>query len=205
MTCAILLSTLPSSGATLDSETRAWEVLDGLRNELSAGPPLEARFDQSFVPSGFSTGDVESGSLFLDLPRCLRFDYLEPFPKSFLLCGDWIYTWNPGEASGRRYLLEESDADGLDLLRLDVDSLRRRYRARVVSESTQGIGIELTPLEAAGEIRSATLELAPGGRELRALAYRDAGGDQTRFEIGSARDLDDRAAFQPPQLEWLHD
>ncbi len=191
-----------------------WALLVEARDQLRERSPLVAGFSQTFVPSGFSVGDSESGALYLDLPRCLRFEYLEPFPKNFLLCGDWVYAWNPGEPSGRRYLTAEGEGEGLDLLRLDVDALRKRYRARIGARAAgdddgDGDGnskfLALSPIGSVDEIRSATLELGPLRSVLRSLSYEDEGGNRTRFEITDYRPLDERTAFRPPELEWLQD
>ena len=209
-----------SSGALGSTEPEPWELLAQVRGELSRKPPLEARFTQTFVPSGFSAGDSESGTLYVDLPLCLRFEYREPFPKNFLLCGDWIYTWNPGEPSGRRFLIADDDRggaggsenDGLDLLRLEVDSLRERYRAETVLAVGAHSVIELTPVDPTGTIRSASIEIGPRsesaiseGLGLRALSYEDLNGDRTRFEITSYTRLEGRTALEPPKIEWLED
>ena len=203
---AVASSAAPAPGAD------PWALLSATRDELSRLSPLAARFTQTFVPSGFGSGDSESGALYVDLPRCLRFEYLEPFPKNFLLCGDWVYTWNPGEPSGRRFLSGDGEADSLDLLRLNVTALRMRYEATAATADGQRALIRLVPLDRDSEIRSAEIELGPvpaatgsAARALDALSYKDRSGNRTRFEITAYRSLGERAVFEPPPLEWLQD
>lgn len=190
-----------------------WQVLAEVRDQLRADSPLETRFTQSFVPSGFSTGDRESGALYVDLPRCLRFEYREPLAKDYLLCGDWVYTWNPGEASGRRFLVNDSEAEGLDLLRLEVEALKTRYRAELAAGATDRTIIRLVPKNLAASLRQASVEVerrpasatSAGSQRLLALAYQDRSGNETRFEIADSRRLASRAEFTPPRLEWLEE
>jgi hypothetical protein len=172
-----------------------------------------ACFTQTFVPGGFSTGDKESGTLYIDLPRCLRFEYREPFPKNFLLCGDWVYTWNPGDPSGRRFLTNDSEAEGLDLLRLEVDVLKTRYQAEFDAGVADRTVIRLNPRNEASDVRQASIEIgtledsvpAAAAHRLLALAYEDSSGNRTRFEITDHRGLDARSEFEPPAIDWLED
>lgn len=190
-----------------------WDVLAEVRDQLRDTSPLEASFTQTFVPGGFSTGDTESGALYVDLPRCLRFEYREPFPKDFLLCGDWVYTWNPGEPSGRRFLVNDSESEGIDLLRLEVDSLKTRYRAELGTDAAKRTVIRLIPKDGAADIRKASVEIgriedsaqSPGTGRLLALTYEDRSGNQTRFEIADYRKLATRTDFETPALDWLED
>lgn len=214
---AIIASTGPVTGAeplgTDPLLSDPWNVLAEVRDQLRAESPLATTFTQTFLPSGFSTGDMESGVLFIDLPRCLRFEYREPFPKNFLLCGDWVYTWNPGDPSGRRFLTNDGEAEGLDLLRLEVDVLKTRYRAEFSADEADRTVIRLIPEDEAADIREASIEIgrheepaqATAAGHLLALAYEDRSGNQTRFEITDHRKLETRGEFEPPTLEWLED
>jgi len=197
---------------TAVAATDGWSLLERARTELKSSSPLEAQFTQTFLPSGFSSGDTESGSLYLDLPRCLRWEYGEPFPKNFLLCGDWVYTWNPDEPSGRRFLVEEDEAAGLELLRLDVDRLKTAYVATVLSATETRVVVHLQPLDPDSEISEAKLELAGNGSgnqtagRLLAVEYQDPSGSRTRFELSNYSSLAEETAFEPPSdLQWLED
>jgi len=68
------------------AEIDPWSVLSGVRESLVAAGPTGAEFSQVYVPAGFTSGEKEAGKLALALPDCLRWDYVAPYPKSFLLC-----------------------------------------------------------------------------------------------------------------------
>ena len=188
-------------------DAEAWRLLTALRQRLEAASPLTAEFEQTFVAAGFDTGDRDSGRLFVDLPACLRWDYRGDFPNSLLLCGNLAHAWNEGEASGRRQFLAEGEEPGLDLLRLEVGELAKRYTARVAERRDGLVAIELTAGEdRPGDVRQATLWLAEAETGPRSLSYRDVEGNRTRFEFGDYRALDDRKVFSPPPgLEWISD
>ncbi len=192
---------LPATAAGADG----WGLLRDLRARLEAAPQI-ADFQQEFVPAGFSSGDRESGRLTLALPGCLRWDYDEPFPKSYLLCGETVWTWNPGESSGRTFAVDPEEERGLDLLRLGVERLAERYEAELVDGGGEGAAVRLVPSGETTEIAEATLVLAAAG-SLRRLSYRDVEGNTTRFEFSGHRPLDRRSAdLRPPaELSWIED
>ena len=199
------------AAASAPAEADAWSALRELRDRLEARPQV-AEFRQEYLPAGFSSGDSETGRLTLALPGCLRWDYGEPFPKSYLLCRETVWTWNPGEESGRTFTVDPEQERGLDLLRLGVERLAERYTAELVEgELVEGSpprrAIRLEPLGPAGEIAEATLTLAASGDTLAELSYRDVEGNRTRFEFSDHRPLPaDALDLAPPEeLTWIEE
>lgn len=203
---------VPSSG----DEAGSWQVLTAVRSSLVDAGPTRADFTQTFIPAGFSSGDVESGTLSLDLPACLRWDYTEPYAKAFLLCDDTAYLWNPGDPTGRRYTVDREREPGLDLVLLSVDQLRQRYR--IESEAPPGdasrLIVRLVPRQGSAEqgpseITEARLEIDRETDRVVGLAYTDDEGNETRFEIDDYRSLGKSEApspFVPPSdLEWTEE
>lgn len=164
---------------------------------------MAVEFSQTFTPTGFSTGDSEQGTLSLDLPDCARWDYGEPFPRSYLLCGDVAYSWNEGETSGRRFEISPQERAGLDLLRLDVSMLRESFDARLDAVDSAPAIL----LSATGEthtVLAATLTLSADGERLVSLEFEDLDGNQTLFEIDGGAERNVTASFDPPAgIEWL--
>ena len=183
-----------------------WAALRELRARLEAQPRV-AEFRQEYLPAGFTTGDSETGRLTLALPGCLRWDYDEPFAKSYLLCRETVWTWNPGESSGRTFQVDPEADRGLDLLRLGVERLAERYTAELVEAPGAATAVRLEPLGRATEIASAWLKLAESGGSLAELSYDDVEGNTTRFEFSNEKPLVDGAFdLRPPDdLIWIED
>ncbi len=192
-------------GTATPASADGWDALRALRARLESQTQA-ADFVQEYVPAGFSSGDRETGRLTLALPGCLRWDYDEPFPKSYLLCAERVWTWNPGESSGRTFEIDAQEERGLDLLRLGVERLAERYTAELVGDPG-ATAIRLEPLGPAAEISVATLTLSADGGGLAELSYRDVEGNTTRFEFSGQRPLAAAAAdLSPPgELTWIED
>jgi outer membrane lipoprotein-sorting protein len=180
-----------------------WAVLSGVRASLVEAGPTEAGFTQTYIPAGFSSGEKETGRMFLALPDCMRWDYKDPYPKSFLLCGGVAHSWNPEDKTGRRYRIDRRNEPGLDLLLLGLDDLKTRYRAAAKPIAGGRIEVSLTPKEKLAELTDAALTVDPAKQRLVAISYHDREGNLTRFEIKDYRDLPRRGQFSPPQgIRW---
>lgn len=183
-----------------------WTLVQNLRATLAADAPLQAHFEQTFLPAGFASGETESGNFSLALPDCLRWDYSEPDPKSFLICGQNAYSWNQGESSGHFLQVASRDEPGLDLLLLPTAELQHRYGASVKAGLSGAREIWLAPLDPASNAPvTATLELDATGTRLTGIAYSDRDGNRTRFVLSNYRSLrgDFHHLFSPPEsIRW---
>src|SRR4029077_19264540 len=152
-----LLLALTAAGVCAQEAADPWATLQGVRKSLVEAGPTGAAFVQTYVPAGFNSGDQESGTLALALPDCLRWDYLKPYPKSFLLCGGVAHSWNPEDKTGRRYQVDRKNEPGLDLLLLGVEDLKRRYTATTRPADGGRIQITLSPRQKVEELADAIL------------------------------------------------
>jgi len=198
----ILLCAAAAAGPALVAGAAApdaWATLDRVRHSLVAAGPTTASFVQTYVPAGFTRGEKESGQLSLSLPDCLRWDYREPYPKSFLLCGEVAHYWNAEDAAGRRYTVDREQEPGLDLLLLGVEELKTRYRASQKRAEGGRIAVELEPRQRVETVVDATLLVDPGTDRLVGLSYRDREGNATRFDLDGYAPLDADGVFDPPR------
>lgn len=200
----LVLGAFPALSQT-PQDTDPWAVLKTVRQSLVEAGPTGANFVQTFTAAGFSSGDQESGRLALQLPDCMRWDYTNPFPKSFLLCGGTVHAWNEGDQTGRRYRVDRKNEPGLDLLLLGVDELKSRYQATAKTTNNGRIEIALLPKEKKlAELTDATLTVDPASKRVVAVSYHDREGNLTRFEITGYQGLSRQGSFSPPSnVRWV--
>ncbi|MEM6793279.1 MAG: outer membrane lipoprotein carrier protein LolA [Acidobacteriota bacterium] len=194
---AILMGAAPAAAES------PWKLLEDLRKGLVDSGPITGNFKQTYVPAGFETGDTESGDLSMWLPTCLRWNYVEPEKKHFLLCESEVWSWNDLEPSGNRYRIEPEQEPGLDLLLVDVAKLRERY---VADSERQADGTYLLHLETPPDAPTrfkAEIRIDPVEDRVLGLEYTDGEGNRTRFEISGYQNLAHTGLFKAPNdLEW---
>ena len=179
-----------------------WALLSQTRERMHKSGPQLWSFAQTYLPTGFDRGEEERGRVALDLPKCVRWDYDNPYPKSFLLCGETLWSWNSGEPAGQVYDLDQAQP-GLDLLLLDVAELSQRYTA-TAQAAGNATRVQLVPKAGAGAnvLRDAAILIDKDG-QLRELTYRDAEGNRTTFRFSDRRALADASVFKAPtNVKW---
>ncbi|MEM7352186.1 MAG: outer membrane lipoprotein carrier protein LolA [Acidobacteriota bacterium] len=183
-----------------------WELLESLRKDLQGSGPITSQFKQTYIPAGFSDGDHESGHLSIWLPDCLRWNYVEPLAKSFLLCNGEVYFWNEDESGGRHYEIEPEEEPGLDLLLVEVSKLKERYVASSDKLADGTYEITLALPSGADNGFSAKIRLEPVSMRISGMEYTDAEGNLTRFALSDYQRLTHTALFQPPKdVEWTQE
>ena len=203
LTVGLLLTVLLAAPA---AATSPWELLEELRAQLVDAGPITAKFEQVYVPAGFSTGDTEKGHLSLWLPKCLRWNYVEPQDKHFLLCEDQVWFWNDLEEGGRNYRIQPEEEPGLDLLLVEVGQLKQRYVAESERLSDGTYKIRLATPEDAFQPFHATLHIDPVADRVVGLEYTDGEGNLTRFTLTEHQTLAHTGLFSPPQdVEWIEE
>lgn len=202
---AAFAGTAPASAAEAAGVSDPWRTLERVRTDLIASGPAGAEFVQTYVPAGFSTGEEERGRLALALPDCLRWDYAEPYPKSFLLCGEEAFYWNPEDGTGRRYSIDREAEPGLDLLLLGLEELRGRYQAE--AESADGrVAVTLTPKREMVELAGARMVVDEESKRLVEVTYTDREGGRSRFVLTGYRPIAEDGLFSPPEgIVWETD
>lgn len=197
---AVLLCALPAAA------TSPWTVLETLRENLQKAGPQTAAFEQTYIPAGFSTGDVERGRMSIWLPRCLRWSYEDPDEKNFLLCENDVHHWNAEENAGRRYQVDPKSEPGLDLLLVDVNTLRERYVAESTQREDGSFSIHLVQPQSSQQKFEATIEIDGEQAHVLGLEYTDTEGNRTHFSISGYEPLAHTALFQAPTgIEWTED
>lgn len=193
----LTIAVLPAFGAAAD-DTNPWSLFDRVRASLQGESPLSVVFVQSFIPSGFGDGEEETGTLWISLPTCLRWDYGEPFPKSFLLCDETAYYWNPGESSGSRYPIENEEAPGLDFFLLTSSQLRLRYNATSERLTSGNVHIALEPIRPTEDVVALEVVVDTDNDRIVELGYEDAEGNRTWFSLEGFVKGAPPGTFSPP-------
>jgi len=122
---------------------------------------LEARFVQTFTYASFGRSQTSRGTLRVKKPGKLRWDYLEPTPKTIVVNGSRLVQYEPD--ANQVYVDEHFDATALSAavtFLLGKGSLEKEFAL-----SSTGSGrLVLTPRQADGRVREVVLTVGEGGQ-----------------------------------------
>jgi len=161
-------------------------------------------FVQTYTPSGFAKARRESGSVSIQAPERVRFDYAAPEKKVFTYDAGEGRFFSPADKqlTVRRLSEEEKARLPVVFLRKPQD-LAAQYEITVdAGESASEARLLLTPRVARPELAWLRLSIAPDGT-VRALSYQDSAGNRTEFRFegwrrGKARPAADFRITGPP-------
>ena len=142
-----------------------------------------ASFAQTYTPAGFATARRETGTLAIQAPQRLRFDYTGKEKK--------VFTYDAGE--GRLFTPEDrqltirklspEDRSRLPIVFLtDPAELDRQYAITLEPGDGGGSRLLLTPRAPRPDLSWLRLEIAADGT-LQTLAYEDSSGSRTEFRF----------------------
>jgi outer membrane lipoprotein carrier protein len=177
LTAAVLMSaTLASGSDAADELARGAAYFRDARAH-------RASFTQTFTPAGFSRSRSESGTVVLQRPDSLRFDYAAPTKKTFAFDGETARFYVPRDRQMTQRTLTPEDRAELPLVFLDDPAKLEKSYTISLESRTDGADLLLRPRSTNSEISWLRLEIRPDGAP-KAISYANAAGDRTVIEFG---------------------
>ena len=179
----LLLAAQQTSAAGVLSEA-ARAVLARTAARYGAGAAHAAEFTQTYTPAGFASARRETGTVWIQAPDRLRFDYATPEKKVFTYAAGEGRFYSPADRQLTVKKLSPEERARLPIVFLsDPDELARRYAIASEPASNGGSRVRLTPREKRPELAWLAAVLAEDGA-VSELSYEDEAGNRTelRFE-----------------------
>ena len=171
------------------------------------GSAHAASFVQIYTPAGFANARRESGSVAIQAPQKLRFDYAAPQKKVFTYDGTEGRFFSPEDRQLTVRRLSEDEKARLPIVLLtDPAELDRQYE--ITAERPDGSErVLLKPRAARSDLAWLRLAIAEDGA-IHELSYEDAGGNRTEFRFEQwrrekARPAGDYKVTAPPGTRIL--
>jgi len=194
---------LVAAAALGDAQTDAMALLAKSAAAFSTGAANRSAFTQIYTPAGFTTAKRESGTVWVQAPDRLRFDYAAPDIKVFTYdAGEGrFYSPEDGQLTVRKLTAEEKARLPIVFL-TDADELAREYAIAVEPGASDGTRLRLTPRAPRPELAWLAAAVLPDGT-IRELAYEDSAGNRTEFRFETwrkekARPAEDYRVTGPP-------
>jgi outer membrane lipoprotein carrier protein len=177
----IFLTAVLSLAAPIADQPRA--LLERASSFYGDGAAHAASFTQTYTPAGFATARRESGTVWIQSPQRLRFDYSSPEKKTFTFDAGEGRLWTPEDRQLTIRKLSAEDRARLPIVFLsDPSELERRYGITLENGQAGGSRLLLTPRSPRPDL--AWLRLTIGGDgTIQELAYEDSSGSRTEFRF----------------------
>jgi outer membrane lipoprotein carrier protein len=179
-------------------------ALDRAMAHYSDDAAHSAPFVQIYTPSGFANARRESGSVTIQAPQRVRFDYTAPEKKVFTYDAGEGRFFSPDDKQLTVRRLSEDEKARLPIVFLTRPAdLGRQYEISVDAAGAGGAPrLLLTPRVPRPELAWLRLAIDKDG-SVRELSYQDAAGNKTDFRFdawqrGKARPAADFRITGPP-------
>ena len=176
-----LLAPLLFLTTTLSPEVRT--VLERVSSHYGDGAAHQASFVQIYTPAGFTAARRESGTLWIQAPQRLRFEYTAPEKKTFTYDAGQgrLYAPQDRQLTVRRLTPEERARLPIVFLS-DPAELSRQYAISLAPAEANAARVVLKPRAPRADLAWLSVSIQPDGA-VGALAYEDSSGNVSEFRF----------------------
>lgn len=209
MTTAVIVTVLflGALGATSGEETTAVDnVLTGVQTHYANIRAMRCAFEQE---NRYLGGDslVQSGTLEVERPSSMRWDYAAPTRREFISDGERLWVYHPEEK--RAFLMEDIGGAGHAQLFgfiLGLQDVRSHFDVRLLPDGgghADRIRLELLPQESVAGIATVWVDVSPETHAILAVTIEDGMGNSTITRLSDVTTVDDiadiRFTFDAPE------
>jgi outer membrane lipoprotein carrier protein len=186
----LLLALLPLAATPAPAPKATPDVAAALSRVAALyadGAAHAAPFAQTYTPAGFATARRETGTIWIQAPQRLRFDYTGPEKK--------VFTYDVGEGrlftpEDRQLTIRKLSAEERSRLPIvflsDPSELERQYAITLEPGDGGGSRALLTPRSPRPDLSWLRLSIAADGT-IQALAHEDSSGSRSEFRFEAWR------------------
>jgi outer membrane lipoprotein carrier protein len=170
---------------TLTPDIKA--LLERVTAVYADGSAHAAAFTQTYTPAGFAAAKSESGTVWIQSPQRLRFEYTAPEKKVFTYDGAEGRLFTPEDRQLTTRRLSAEDRARLPIIFLsDPDELERQYKITREAAAGGAARLLLTPRSPRPDLAWLRVTIAADGT-ISALSYQDSSGNRSEFRFETWR------------------
>ncbi|MDW8240310.1 MAG: outer membrane lipoprotein chaperone LolA [Acidobacteriota bacterium] len=202
--CAVLLLLMMALAPPVSVQQTPSAILELVQKKYARLNTLAAEFTHIYRAPGSRTYR-ESGYVWLQRPRLMRWEYTSPEEKLFICDGKTVYLYVPAERQVARQRIKEADDVRISFIFLLGRSDLRQYFSRFElsqSETPVQAGnliIRLTPQKRYAVFAELLLEIVPTTYELRRISVMEVGGARSDFLLSNVKE---NVAVSPAQFSF---
>jgi outer membrane lipoprotein-sorting protein len=169
-------------------------AISRLSRHHADGAAHTASFTHLYTPAGFSTSKRETGTIWIQKPERLRFDYLAPEKKTFTYDAGEGRLYSPEDGQLTVQKLSSQDRARLPILFLaDPTGLLRDYEVTAEPTGDGATTLVLKPRTPRPELAWLRVRIDREGA-VPELSYEDSSGNHTEFRFEQWRKVKARSA-----------
>lgn len=138
-----------------------------------------ANFRQTYLYKSFGRTTTSTGTVAFKKPAQMRWDYLSPAPRSFVLTGERVYAWDPQAQTLTRAALPTSELSSSVTFLWGKGHLLDEFTiSKAPCPDCQGVLLVLRPKKSETRFRELRLELEPKTAQVRKSVVVDPDGSE---------------------------
>lgn len=159
------------------------KLLDRVSAHYADGAAHAASFTQTYTPAGFATARQETGTVWIQAPQRLRFDYQVPEKKTFTYDGGEGRLFTPEDRQLTIRKLSAEDRARLPVVFLsDPAELDRQYVITLEAAEGGASRLMLTPRSPRPDLAWLRATVSADGT-IGSLSYDDSSGNRSEFRF----------------------
>ncbi len=163
-------------------------LVDRMQGFYERTQDFTAAFRQDYTYKTFGRTVTSTGTVAFKKPAQMRWDYLTPNKRSFVLSGEKVYAWDPIAQTLTRGALPTSQLSSSVTFLWGRGHLLEEFNiVRAPCSDCQGVLLVLTPKKADARFRELRLELDPKTAEVRRSVVVDPDGSENAIVFTDLR------------------
>jgi outer membrane lipoprotein carrier protein len=180
---ALLCASPPDAGGAGAPATEPTAEVKALVERMQAfyerTEDFTANFRQTYLYKSFGRTTTSTGTVAFKKPAQMRWDYLSPAPRSFVLTGERVYAWDPQAQTLTRAALPTSELSSSVTFLWGKGHLLDEFTiSRAPCPDCQGVLLVLRPRKSETRFRELRLELEPKTAQVRKSVVVDPDGSE---------------------------
>jgi outer membrane lipoprotein carrier protein len=178
LTC-LLWAAVPDAGLPPEPTPEVKALVDRMQAFYERTQDFTANFRQEYAHKAFGRTVTSTGTVAFKKPAQMRWDYLKPSPRSFVLSGERVYAWDPEAQTLTRAAMPTSELSSSVTFLWGKGRLQDEFTIeRVPCPDCQGVLLLLTPKKSETRFRFLRLEIDPKTAQVRRTVVVDPDGSE---------------------------
>jgi outer membrane lipoprotein carrier protein len=179
LTLVLLLVSAPDAGGASEPTAEIKAIVERMQGFYERTQDFTANFRQDYAYKSFGRTVTSTGTVAFKKPAQMRWEYLTPSKRSFVLSGEKVYAWDPSAKTLTRAALPTNELSTSVTFLWGKGRLLDEFTiVRAPCAECQGALLVLTPKKSETRFRELRLELDPKTAQVRRTVVVDPDGSE---------------------------